>query len=150
MREFVSSGHMGTIMMLSDTLGFCVTTYLTPSSAVPSSRVTGMPGGAAGPAGLPQVGESPPPAGAALGRLRLKRSQGSEHTPGRGGLSHLPEGSAHYPLTITTLPRATSGASAQKSKESLLPESSNQYKKSIFGFLTGAGNFLFGDAKAVP
>lgn len=58
MGEFVSFGHMGTIMMLSDTLGFCVTTYLTPSSAVLNSRVTGVPGGAAGPAGLPQVGDS--------------------------------------------------------------------------------------------
>lgn len=72
---------------------------------------------------------------------RLKRSQGSEHTPGKRwpqpsawGLRPLP-----WP---PPLPRATSGASACSSKESLLPESSNQYKKSIFGFLTGAGNFL--------
>lgn len=98
---------------------------------------------AAGPAGLPQVGESPPPAGAALGRLRLKRSQGSEHTPGRGGLSHLPGELCALPFDHHHSSSCYSGASAQKSKESLLPESSNQYKIPIFGFLTGAGNFLW-------
>ena len=138
MRESVSLGHMGTITMFSDKLGLCVTTWhllfkcnsqFTSDSCAwrRSWACRSATGG----------GQSPPPGGAVLGCLRLKRWQGSERRPPpreRGGLSRLPEGSARYPLAITTLLHDRSGASAQKSKESLLPESSNQHKEVRFWF----------------